>query len=236
VTASITVVPAVPATPYSALFANDPVVIVSDVMRATTTGVTAVARGNRCIPVASIDAARAAAADRQNALLAGEQGGDSIAGFDLGNSPAAVDELRDRTIILLSSSGTPVLDAARAVDDVFVACLRNATATADAAARMSRNVIFLAACTRGEFRDEDRLLGGWITRDLVARGYEAADTITVDTANTWGNADPTAMLGSASVDFLERHGHRADIEFILTRIDDLPYAVRMAGGELVREA
>jgi 2-phosphosulfolactate phosphatase len=234
VTVSVTVVPAVPATPYNDLFAGDPVVIVSDVIRATTTAATAVARGNRCIPVGSVDAAHAEAANHPDPLLAGEQGGEHIDGFHLGNSPAAVDELRGRTIILLSSSGTPVLHAARAVDDVFVACLRNSVATAQAAAQLSRDVVFLAACTRGEFRDEDRLLGGWIVRNLMDRGYAAADTLTAETARTWGSAEPSAMLGSPSVTFLERHGHHADLQFILTRINDLPYAIRMEKGELAR--
>jgi 2-phosphosulfolactate phosphatase len=235
VTASVTVVPAVPATPYSAVFAGDPVVIVSDVIRATTTAATAIARGNRCIPVASVEAAHAEAANHRDPVLAGEQAGHPIPGFDLGNSPAAVDELHGRTIILLSSSGTPVLDAARAVDDVFVACLRNAVATADAAARLSRDVVFLAACTRGEFREEDRLLGGWIVRSLLDRGYSAADPLTSDTAAAWGSAEPSAISSSASVTFLKHHGHHADLEFVMSRINDLPYAVRMAKRELVRE-
>jgi len=229
---TVSVVPAVPATPYSDLLAEQPLVIVSDVIRATTTAATAVARGNRCIPVGSVEAARVEAAKHVDPVLAGEQGGDPVEGFDLGNSPAAVDNLRERTIILLSSSGTPVLTAARAVDDVLVACLRNVTATVDFAARSAKNIVFLAACTRGEFRDEDRLLGGWIVRRLLEHAYEPADALTEETAEAWGTAPPEAMLASASVAFLERNGHTDDLDFILNRIDDLPYAIRMAGGEL----
>jgi 2-phosphosulfolactate phosphatase len=232
VTWTISVVPAVPATPYAALIEDEPVVIVSDVIRATTTAATAVARGNRCIPVGSVEAAHAEAASHLDPVLAGEQGGHPVDGFDFGNSPTAIDKLRERTIILLSSSGTPVLTAARAVDDVFVACLRNVTATADAAASTSKNVVFLAACTRGEFRDEDRLLGGWIVQRLVERGYEPADALTEETVRAWGTAAPEAMLASASVAFLKRNGHSDDLDFILNHIDDLPYAIRMAGGEL----
>jgi 2-phosphosulfolactate phosphatase len=235
VTGTVSVVPAVPATPYDALFADEPVVIVSDVIRATTTAATAVARGNRCIPVGSVEAARAEKARHPKSVLAGEQGGYPVDGFDLGNSPAAVDNLRERTIILLSSSGTPVLTAASAVDDVFVACLRNVAATADAAAASSKNVVLLAACTRGEFREEDRLLGGWIVKRLVERAYEPADALTEETVEAWGNAPPEAMLGSASVAFLRGNGHSDDLDFILNRIDDLPYAIRMAGGELEKD-
>src|SRR5262249_59770555 len=64
--------------------------VVVDVMRATTTVVAACAAGcARVIPVADVDAARACARqfpDRE-VLVAGERGGQPIAGFHLGNSP-----------------------------------------------------------------------------------------------------------------------------------------------------
>ena len=231
---TVTVVPAVETTAYPNILAAGPVVIVSDVIRATTTATTALARGNRCLPVVSIDDAFAEAARHPDPVLAGEQGGEDVEGFDLGNSPAAVDELRDRTIILLSTSGTRVLQGACDAADVFVGSLRTARATSAAVADLARDVVFLAACTRGEFRDEDRLLAGWTVRDLVRRGFEPGDQLTVETLETWGDAAPAAMLGSASVEFLRRAGHDDDLEFILTRIDDLPFAVRMSRNEVVR--
>lgn len=231
---TITVVPAVASTAYSEILADEPVVIVSDVIRATTTATTAVAGGNRCFPVQSIGDAHAEAAKQHNPVLAGEQGGEAVAGFDLGNSPVSVDEIRGRTIILLSTSGTRVLQAASAAPDVFAACLRNATATSAAVADLGRDVVFLAACTRGEFRDEDRLLAGWTVRELARRGYELGDDLTVETLKAWGDAAPAAMLESPSVEFLRKAGHEDDLEFILTRIDDLPFAVRMSDNELVR--
>ena len=50
----------------------------------------------------------------------------------------------------------------------------------------------------------------------------------------WGDAPPDAMLGSASVAFLRKAGHEDDLEFVLTRINDLDFTVRMADGEFVR--
>ena len=127
------VVPARESTPYETVLADDPVVIVSDVIRATTTATTALARGNRCIPVSTVEAAWAAAATQNGAtLLAGEQGGEPIPNFDLNNSPAAIDRVEGKTIILLSTSGTRVIHGALIASDVFVGCLRNAAATANA--------------------------------------------------------------------------------------------------------
>ncbi len=230
---AVSIVPVVTPAGLDELFVADPVVIVSDVIRATTTATTAIARGNRCIPVDSIATAHAEAAKHTDALLVGEQGGHPVPGFALGNSPAAVDTIRGRTVILLSTSGTPLLSGSRSAREVFVGCLRNTTATVNAASRSTRDVVFLAACTRGEFRDEDRLFGGWVARKLLERGYEAADELTAETEAHWGAAPPAALLGSASVAFLEREGHLEDLDFILTRIDDLSFSVRMVDGELV---
>jgi 2-phosphosulfolactate phosphatase len=229
------VVPARESTPYETVLADNPVVIVSDVIRATTTATTALARGNRCIPVSSVETAWAVAATQNGAtLLAGEQGGDPIPNFDLNNSPAAVDRVEGKTIILLSTSGTRVIHGALIASDVYVGCLRNAAATANAVAASGRDVVFLAACTRGEFRDEDQLFAGWIARDLSRAGYELHGEVAHEMLERWGDAEPEAMLGSASVAFLRKAGHEDDLEFVLTRIDDLDFAVRMTDGEFVR--
>lgn len=229
------IVPALESTPYETVLYANPVVVVSDVIRATTTATTAVARGNRCIPVATVEAARAAAAAHNGtALLVGEQGGEPIPGFDLNNSPAAVDRVEGKTIILLSTSGTRVLHGARDASDVFAGSLRTATATASALAATGRDVVFLAACTRGEFRDEDQLLAGWIARDLAHAGYDLRGTVAHEMLERWGDAPPAAMLGSASVAFLRRAGHEDDLDFVLTRINDLQFPVRLTGGEFVR--
>ena len=235
-TPTIKVVPAVATTRYADILADDPVAIVSDVIRATTTATTAVARGNRCLPVETIDDAFTEAAKHQDPILAGEQGGELLAGFDFGNSPVAVDGIENRTIILLSTSGTRVLMGARVAADVFVGCLRNAAATSAAVAGLERDAVFLAACTRGEFRDEDQLLAGWTVRDLMRFGYEPADALTRETVAAWGEAPPSAILSSASVEFLRRSGHDDDLEFILERINDLSFAVKLSGDELQKAA
>src|SRR5689334_23787534 len=83
-------------------------VIAIDVVRATTTAVTAVATGRSCFPVPTVEAAGILANKIEGALLAGEQEGKMPAGFDLNNSPTELLSRSDvaRPLILLSSSGT----------------------------------------------------------------------------------------------------------------------------------
>ncbi len=52
------------------------VVVAIDVIRATTTAVTAAAMGRKCYPVDTVDNALALAADLDNPLMVGELGGD----------------------------------------------------------------------------------------------------------------------------------------------------------------
>src|SRR5436190_1524775 len=65
-------------------------VVAIDVIRATTTLITASAQGRRCYVAPSVEAAVARAAALEHPLLAGEVGGNMPFGFDLTNSPAAI--------------------------------------------------------------------------------------------------------------------------------------------------
>src|SRR5438067_9397056 len=112
--------------PESAANYRDGYAIVAvDVIRATTTAVTAVALGRRCFPVPSLEAAVPLAARLTNPLLVGELGGCMPYGFDMNNSPADL-ELRkdvDRPMILLSTSGTKLICGAEEPQAMYVACL-----------------------------------------------------------------------------------------------------------------
>src|SRR5205085_2034554 len=146
-------------------------VVAIDVIRSTTTAVTAVASGRRCFPVATLEDARRLAGELPGALLVGEQGGDTPDGFDVTNSPWAIqnrDHDLHRPAVLLSSSGTKLLyAAARRHPHTYVACLRNAHATAEWIAAHHTKVAIVGAGTKGEFRDEDQLACAWIAANLV---------------------------------------------------------------------
>jgi 2-phosphosulfolactate phosphatase len=63
-------------------------IVVVDVIRATTTAITAKATGRRCFPVPTIEAALSLAQKYKNPVLAGESGGTIPTGFEMDNSPA----------------------------------------------------------------------------------------------------------------------------------------------------
>ena len=150
-------------------------VVAVDVIRSTTTAITAVERGHRCFVATTVDDAKRIAAGLSQPLLAGELHGRLISGFDVGNSPAAIAERTDvdRPIVLLSSSGTALMVAAgERSRSVLVACLRNVSATVAHLADRGGSVVLLGAETRGEFREEDQLCCAAIAGGLIGAGFE----------------------------------------------------------------
>src|ERR1700676_3394040 len=125
--------------------AADTAIVAVDVIRATTTAITAAALGWQVYPAGSIEAAVRLAADLDRPILAGELGGVQPYGFDLQNSPTQMEALEEasRPIILLSTSGTRLMAEASAVATTYVACLRNVGALSRHLTELGRDVRIL---------------------------------------------------------------------------------------------
>ncbi|HLF14812.1 MAG TPA: 2-phosphosulfolactate phosphatase [Bacteroidota bacterium] len=211
-------------------------VVSIDVIRATTTAVTAVARGRRCFPVPSIEMAVPLAARLDHPLLVGELGGNMPYGFDMNNSPAEIDHRDDimRPMILLSSSGTQLIHNATDCDAAYVACLRNYAATVAHLVDRHKHVAIIGAGTRGEFREEDQMCCAWIAEGLIHAGYKAEDEKTVEIVRRWSGAPPDACAKGNSAEYLRKSGQVRDLDFILGHVNDLDSAFMMKHGEVTR--
>jgi 2-phosphosulfolactate phosphatase len=152
-------------------------VVVIDVLRASTTMVTALAAGARgVVPCESAEDAvsRARAFDRSEVRLGGERRMQRIDGFELGNSPSeyTVSSVGGRTVMLTTTNGTSALLATSGAEQVFVAGLVNAQATV-AAVRQSRralgrgDVLIIAAGQERRFALEDAVCAGRIARAVI---------------------------------------------------------------------
>ena len=89
--------------------------VVIDVLRASTTIITALANGAaRVIPLTTVEEARARREMEPGALLGGERNAVPPPGFDLGNSPREYtpERVKDKTIILTTTNGTRACEAA----------------------------------------------------------------------------------------------------------------------------
>jgi 2-phosphosulfolactate phosphatase len=146
------------------------VVVVFDVLRATTTIAAALAAGIREIHVfASVEAARSAARTAHSeTILCGEEKCLPPAGFHLGNSPRGFKSgaHANRVVFMSTTNGTRAILAARAASRLFAGALVNARGVARAVASEKLDVTLLCAGTGGQIAVEDILGAGAVIAEL----------------------------------------------------------------------
>jgi 2-phosphosulfolactate phosphatase len=165
------------------------IAVVIDVLRASTTMITALAHGAAAVmPCRSVEEARAAAAACSGALLGGERGCVRIAGFDVGNSPVeyTFDRVAGRTVIITTTNGTAALAACHEAAEILVGAMVNRTAVARAARRLAvargcDAIHLVCAGTDGEVTADDVLAAGAIL-DAAAREIVSSDDVLSATA------------------------------------------------------
>ncbi len=153
------------------------VVIVIDVLRASTTIAVALANGARAvIPFESSDEAvtRSKGLARGDYKLAGERRNLMIPGFDLGNSPREYtrEAIEGKTILFTTTNGTAALVAVQPAREVLVGSFVNFTAVGAmvrAAARARSDIAIVAAGGERHFSLEDAVCAGRFVR-VIRRG------------------------------------------------------------------
>ena len=158
------------------------VTVVIDVFRAYTFECWAYARGaERIYPLASLEEAEALKARHPGWLLAGERHGRPGAGFDLGNSPAQLEQsdLQGRTLIHTTSAGTQGIEAAVHADRILPAALVNAAATARYIRSLCPSRVSLVCMGFENTRptEEDTLCARYIRALLLGQALDVAAEI-----------------------------------------------------------
>jgi len=176
--------------------------IVFDVLRATSTIVTALASGYRKVyPVAEPDTALALAHEH-GFILAGERKGEKITGFPHGNSPLEFvngpdtayhmpesvagsipsnNELQTSDVLVLTTTnGTKAIRWADHAHKVFTGSLLNARSVAQAALLEGLDISLVCAGTAGRFSLEDTLGAGFVFIEIMQQLNGAASLATDD--------------------------------------------------------
>jgi 2-phosphosulfolactate phosphatase len=148
-------------------------VIVVDVLRATSTIITALAHGcHTVIPATTVEEAllfkQSMNINNRECLLGGERCGQRIAGFDLGNSPLEyrTTDIAHRTIVMTTTNGTRAIQSASPAAHVLAGAFINSLACAEVASALQRDVVILCAGTDDAFSLEDGLCAGCIIEQL----------------------------------------------------------------------
>ena len=147
------------------------VVVVIDVLRATTVIVHALAQGARAVVAAASVADARSAASRWPArerLLGGERHGVKIQGFDLDNSPFSYgpEVVTGKTIVFTTTNGTRALHWAEQAAEFRIAAFANLSAVVESLRAETRSVHLLCAGTDNRITGEDLLVAGAIADRL----------------------------------------------------------------------
>ena len=198
------------------------VAVIVDILRASSTIVTALGEGvTHVFPVATL-AECTANGEQHSCLTAAERDGLPAAGFDLGNSPFGFLDVafpvRGRALTISTTNGTAALRRSLAAGAVVVGSFLNLTAVADFARQQGRDVLVVCAGWKGQFCLEDTVFGGALAERLASDFDVRSSDATLAALHLWeqGKADLSAyLLQSAHVRRLNSLEASKDFEFCL---------------------
>lgn len=146
---------------------SDAVVVVIDVLRATSAICSAINTGvNSIVPVETVDEARAY--QKKGYLVGAERKGQVVEGFDFGNSPFAYqdEKLKGKDVVLTTTNGTRAVKMAESSDCVIIGAFTNLSEICKYLEKKDRNVLLLCAGWKGRFNLEDTLFAGAVVERL----------------------------------------------------------------------
>jgi len=158
-------------------------VVMIDVLRASSTIVTALANGCRgFIPILSPNKAKKKAQqfEKEMVLLGGEREGVKIGGFDLGNSPREYKRelVKDKTVIFSTSNGVKTLEMVKSAYKIIIASFLNLQAVCNYCTNYQGDILIICAGKEGKFSLEDAACAGMIInflRDVFPVACQEAD-------------------------------------------------------------
>src|SRR5699024_7660738 len=151
---------------------RDKTVVIIDVLRASSTIVTALEHGAKgVISVADMsDASKISQnLDSPHYLLCGEKDGVKIEGYDLGNSPLnyTAETVDGKTIILNTTNGTKAIQRSALAHKIMIGSFLNLEVIVEQLAEAENDIALICAGWRGSMAFEDLLCAGNIISDLA---------------------------------------------------------------------
>lgn len=156
---------------YSVHHRDDSIVVVIDILRATTAMCAAFHHGvDKMIPVATIE--EAAEYKKQGFMVGAERNGVQLEGFDFGNSPFSymTEKIKGQTIVISTTNGTQAIEAAKNAHQVVIGAFTNITALCDYLVSQNRSVLLLCSGWKNRFNWEDSIFAGAVTTRLFDAG------------------------------------------------------------------
>lgn len=154
------------------LFFTGKTTVVIDVLRASSTIITALTNGAKeIVPVGTVEFAVKVSGGifGGQTLLGGERNTKKIEGFALGNSPSEYTEeiVSGKSIVFYSTNGSRAIVKAKYSANLFVCSFNNLKALAKHLKKLNEDVIILCAGNNNFFSMEDSVCAGMLVNELV---------------------------------------------------------------------
>jgi 2-phosphosulfolactate phosphatase len=213
-------------------------VVMIDVLRASTTIITALRNGAKeVIPVTTVESAVKISGNLFGdvILLGGERNGRMIEGFHLGNSPLEYgeDRVKGKSIIFSSTNGSQAMVKARFAREMVVCGFVNLSTVAAFLRTARRDCMIVCAGSNGMFSLEDAVCaGGLIARvaedpDLTMELSDAAEAAR-SLHKSFGRSILKMMKSTEHGRFLAGIGFGPDLAFCAA-LDTVPVLPLLAG-------
>jgi 2-phosphosulfolactate phosphatase len=197
---------------------KDRVVVVVDILRATSCMTTAIAHGvEKIIPVATLEECKNY--QNQGLLAAAERDAKKAEGFDLDNSPFSYmqEYLRGKTIAMTTTNGTLAITKSKEAVAIIVGSFLNKTAIINYLRSQPNHVLVLCAGWKGKVNLEDTLFAGALVDELKDE-FKIEDDATLGAHTIYSCAKFNmlkSMASSSHVRRLHRLNLAKDIEFCI---------------------
>lgn len=201
---------------------KDKIVIVIDILRATSVIITAISNGAKSvIPVTSVEEALKIKNRMENIILGGERKAKKIDGFDLSNSPLEYtkENIEDKNVILTTTNGTKAITKSQSADRVFIGSLLNAKAVAKKVFEENKHIVIVLAGTNDKFSIDDFIAAGAIINDILEMGEYVLTDISKTALLLFNtNTDLENLISNAyHYNLLLNLGLEKDIKYCLSK-------------------
>lgn len=162
--------------------AKGKIVVVIDILRATSCMVTAFAHGAKSIfPVETIEECKSLQC--LGHLAAAERDGSIVEGFEIGNSPFSYlqPNIQGQSIVVTTTNGTVAIKLSAEADEILIGSFLNKTAVAQYILAQDKDVLLVCAGWKYKMNLEDTIFAGALVALLKGEFESANDSTTAAT-------------------------------------------------------
>lgn len=222
-----------PKTFYQIENIENKVVVVIDILRATSTITTILHNGaSAVIPVK--EESEALEYKNKGYLVGGERGGETIPGFDFGNSPFHYKKelVSNKEVVLTTTNGTKIIEMACNAKEIVVGSFLNLKIVVNHLKNQNSDVVLFCAGWKDRVNIEDSLFAGAVALQFKDANLDDATLLTRDAYNA-SKADLFGALEKSNhFQRLASKGVTKDIEYCC-QVDVINILPVSKGGKIV---